>query len=57
MDNTRRSCVEDTIIRSTGKGFDDIAGLKNAKEILREAIIIPALLPHLFKGEFPIAFQ
>ncbi|XP_062588736.1 uncharacterized protein LOC134250400 isoform X1 [Saccostrea cucullata] len=46
----RRSAIEDTIITKGGIRFQDIAGLKDAKEALREAIIIPLLFPHLFTG-------
>ncbi|XP_061190417.1 uncharacterized protein LOC133198325 [Saccostrea echinata] len=46
----RRSAIEDTIITKGGIRFQDIAGLNDAKEALREAIIIPLLFPHLFTG-------
>ena len=31
--------------------WDDIAGLRVAKEALKEAVIIPIKFPHLFGGE------
>ncbi|XP_048746161.2 uncharacterized protein LOC125658785, partial [Ostrea edulis] len=46
----RRSAIEDTIIAKGSVRFQDIAGLIDAKEALREAIIIPLLFPHLFTG-------
>jgi SpoVK/Ycf46/Vps4 family AAA+-type ATPase len=46
----RRSAIEDTIISKGCVRFQDIAGLSDAKEALREAIIIPLLFPHLFTG-------
>eukprot|EP00105_Crassostrea_gigas_P017451 XP_011435234.2 PREDICTED: vacuolar protein sorting-associated protein 4B-like isoform X2 [Crassostrea gigas] len=46
----RRNAIEDTIITKGGIKFQDIAGLNDAKEALREAIIIPLLFPHLFTG-------
>eukprot|EP00834_Sanchytrium_tribonematis_P005392 NODE_323_length_9725_cov_0.840536.p9 type:complete len:163 gc:universal NODE_323_length_9725_cov_0.840536:2085-1597(-) len=30
--------------------WDDVAGLENAKESLKEAVILPIKFPHLFKG-------
>lgn len=46
----RRSAIEDTIIAKGSVRFQDIAGLIDAKEALKEAIIIPLLFPHLFTG-------
>ncbi|XP_076096223.1 vacuolar protein sorting-associated protein 4-like isoform X1 [Mytilus galloprovincialis] len=46
----RRSAIEETIIGKGGLMFDDIAGLKDAKQALREAIIMPLHYPHLFTG-------
>ena len=31
--------------------WDDIAGLHVAKEALKETVILPVRLPHLFRGE------
>ena len=33
-----------------GVGWDDIAGLKQAKQILQEAVVLPNLRPDLFVG-------
>lgn len=30
--------------------WDDVAGLKRAKQALKEAVILPIKFPHLFKG-------
>ena len=30
--------------------WDDVAGLKGAKEALQEAVIMPVRFPHLFVG-------
>ncbi|XP_041459549.1 suppressor protein of bem1/bed5 double mutants-like isoform X1 [Lytechinus variegatus] len=46
----RKLIVEDTIIRKGSISFQDVAGLSEAKEILREAIIMPIQYPHLFTG-------
>lgn len=34
----------------TDMAFDDIAGLDNVKRLLKEAVILPALLPEAFTG-------
>ncbi|XP_033760319.1 vacuolar protein sorting-associated protein 4-like [Pecten maximus] len=46
----RRIAIEDTIITKGGLTFQDIAGLNDAKQALREAIIMPLHFPHLFTG-------
>ncbi|XP_021370518.1 vacuolar protein sorting-associated protein 4-like [Mizuhopecten yessoensis] len=46
----RRIAIEDTIITKGGLTFQDIAGLHEAKQALREAIIMPLHFPHLFTG-------
>ncbi|KAK3747046.1 hypothetical protein QZH41_017817 [Actinostola sp. cb2023] len=48
--NSRRIAIEDTIVASGKVKFADIAGLRMAKETLREAIIMPLQYPHLFTG-------
>ncbi|KAG4303601.1 hypothetical protein PCK1_000119 [Pneumocystis canis] len=46
-----KSTLENTLIlESPNVKWDDIAGLDNAKNALREAVILPIKLPHLFKG-------
>ena len=46
----RRLAIQDTIIGNSGVGFDDVAGLEKAKQILKEAIIMPVQYPQLFTG-------
>ncbi|KAK3094666.1 hypothetical protein FSP39_004692 [Pinctada imbricata] len=46
----RRSAIEDTIITKGGLTFSDVAGLEDAKQTLREAIIMPLQFPQLFTG-------
>lgn len=46
----RRDAIEDTIISGTKITFNDVAGLMEAKQALKEAIIIPLEFPHLFTG-------
>ena len=36
--------------RSPNVNFDDIAGLENAKDALREAVLLPLLMPDFFRG-------
>ena len=42
--------LDELLDSSPGVGFEDIAGLTDAKEALREAIVLPALRPDLFHG-------
>eukprot|EP01134_Creolimax_fragrantissima_P006125 CFRG6125T1 len=50
MQNERESAIENTIIRSTSfSGFNDVAGLQEAKTILYEALVFPTLYPKLFE--------
>ncbi|XP_064641993.1 uncharacterized protein LOC135496560 [Lineus longissimus] len=46
----RRSAVEATIIKKGGVRFESVAGLREAKQTLKEAVIIPLQFPHLFTG-------
>lgn len=39
------------VLESPNVKWDDIAGLVNAKEALKEAVILPLKLPHLFTGK------
>ena len=40
----------DVIERNPNVSFDDIASLLEAKKILQEAVLLPILMPHYFKG-------
>ena len=42
--------IEDTIITNNNVKFSEVAGLKEAKQALREAIILPVMYPHFFTG-------
>lgn len=44
------AAVHDCIVESTGVTFDQIAGLKEAKRLLEEAVVLPMLLPDFFTG-------
>ena len=52
----RRLAIEDTIVEKGRLKFTDIAGLNEAKETLKEAIIMPLLYPHLFTGIEPTKY-
>ena len=47
----RTLAIEDTIVRKGSVTFNEVAGLSKAKQILREAIVMPLQYPHLFTGE------
>ena len=47
----RRVAIEDTIVQKGTVKFRDVVGLTNAKQALKEAIIMPLQFPHLFTGE------
>ena len=40
----------DIIDNQPGVRWDDIAGLKEAKRLLEEAVVLPLLMPDYFKG-------
>jgi vacuolar protein-sorting-associated protein 4 len=42
--------INDTIIHKGSMKFDDVAGLLEAKQALKEAIIMPLQYPQLFTG-------
>lgn len=44
------AAVHDCIVESTGVTFDQIAGLREAKRLLEEAVVLPMLLPDFFTG-------
>jgi vacuolar protein-sorting-associated protein 4 len=46
-----RSNIESAILREKPNvRWEDVAGLQNAKESLKEAVILPMKFPHLFTG-------
>lgn len=47
----RKSSIEETILKSGNVRFNDIAGLAEAKMVLKEAIVLPLQYPHLFTGK------
>ena len=47
---SRLMSIEDTIITTSSIKFSEVAGLKEAKQALREAIILPVMYPHFFTG-------
>ncbi|CAH1251553.1 VPS4B [Branchiostoma lanceolatum] len=47
---SRRISIEDAIVPKGSLRFQDVAGLEEAKQALREAIILPLQYPHLFTG-------
>ncbi|XP_064596168.1 vacuolar protein sorting-associated protein 4-like [Liolophura sinensis] len=46
----RSLAIEETIVRKSSIKFSDVAGLYEAKQALREAIIMPLQYPQLFTG-------
>lgn len=42
---------QDTLTQTPGVSLEDIAGLKEAKSILKEAVILPHLLPNYFSSK------
>lgn len=40
----------DVIDKSPNVSFDDIAGLKDCKQCLKEAVLMPIKMPHFFTG-------
>ncbi|XP_033109549.1 vacuolar protein sorting-associated protein 4B-like isoform X2 [Anneissia japonica] len=47
---SRRLAIQDTIVQKGNVKLQDVAGLKEAKQVLMEAIVMPLLYPHLFTG-------
>ena len=45
-----RMLERDVIDKNPNVSFDDIAELAEAKKILQEAVLLPILMPHYFKG-------
>ena len=43
--------IQETIVSKHSVTFDDVAGLDEAKQTLKEAIIMPLQFPHLFTGK------
>ena len=48
--DSRRIAIDDTVVKKGNINFSDVAGLSEAKQALREAVIIPLQFPHLFTG-------
>ena len=46
----RRTAIESTIVAPGKLKFTDVAGLPEAKRLLREAVVMPLKYPHLFVG-------
>lgn len=46
----KNALASTVILESPNVKWDDVAGLDNAKDALKEAVILPMKLPHLFKG-------
>jgi vacuolar protein-sorting-associated protein 4 len=40
----------EAIVTNTNVSFDDVVGLDQAKEVLRQTIILPSKFPQLFEG-------
>ena len=43
------------IVTDPQVSFDDVVGLEQAKEALREAVILPVKYPNLFKGHLSVS--
>ena len=52
LSKSRKLAIKETIIekRSVTLTFEDVAGLDEAKQALKEAIVMPLQFPHLFTG-------
>ena len=47
---SRQAAILDTIMQKSTLTFNNVAGLTEAKQVLREAIVLPLQYPHLFTG-------
>ena len=50
----RHRVIEQTVLSSGGAAectFADLAGMHAAKQVVSEALVLPAKYPHLFKGQ------
>ena len=53
----RLSAIQETILpydSSVKVNFDSVAGLAEAKQTLKEAVLFPVIYPHLFTGKLAI---
>eukprot|EP00834_Sanchytrium_tribonematis_P001795 NODE_46_length_32145_cov_0.918711.p22 type:complete len:165 gc:universal NODE_46_length_32145_cov_0.918711:11154-11648(+) len=51
VDNELKNIISNDILSSRSTiNWDDIAGLTEAKDLLREAVVLPLLIPEFFKG-------
>jgi hypothetical protein len=48
--DARSSAIAKTKRIPSCRGFDQVAGLEDAKQLLQEALILPSQYPQLFKG-------
>ncbi len=48
---SRKKAIEATIICPGDAGFSNVAGLAEAKRLLKEAVVMPLKYPHLFAGQ------
>lgn len=47
----RLLAIEETVLHCEGTfSFSDVVGLNQAKQVLREAVVLPIKYPHLFSG-------
>ena len=42
--------VQDIVLRKPGVAWRDIASLEEAKRVLKEAVVLPMLMPEMFQG-------
>lgn len=50
LDQRRRWVVEDMLVVAGGLQLSSVVGLQEAKQLLREAVLLPLTFPHLFSG-------
>lgn len=48
--NTMKETLLHTVMRGTGVSFDDVVGIKQTKDALIEAVILPKKFPSMFSG-------
>jgi len=53
----RLSAIQETVLSynsSVKVNFDSVAGLAEAKQTLKEAVLFPVMYPHLFTGKLAL---